>query len=181
LVKVLRAVCILPTLQRCVLTTIASVIMLFCSAEPFIKRCLSTGGSILLLAPSTLEVAEASYEKLVESFGLLDMSLAKCVQAFLNMPQDDLWKKVPVGVSLLPVIDDETVHGHPNFAYISSSEDSTSFPIPGRRWCESPMIGDSTPGANVLAYAGVDARNPNIAQVHQVSSQHPISPTVGCE
>jgi carboxylesterase type B len=157
------------------LTIAVSVTMLLCSEEPFMKRCLATGGSVLLLAPSTLEVAEATYEKLVDAFGLVDKSPEERVQEILNMPQDDLWKKMPVGAPLLPVIDGETIIGHPNFAAISSLEDSTSFPIPGRKWCESLMIGDSALDANILAYMGIDARMPGLAKTFTESVQNTLS------
>jgi carboxylesterase type B len=160
---------------KLVLTTAVSVTMLMCSEEPFMKRCLATGGSVLLLAPSTLEVAEATYEKLVDAFGLVDKSPEERVQAILNMPQDDLWRKIPVGASLLPVIDGETVIGHPNFAAISTLQDSASFPMPGRKWCESLMVGDSTLDANILAYMGIDARKSGLARTFAESVQNTLS------
>ncbi|KAF2028141.1 carboxylesteras-like protein [Setomelanomma holmii] len=141
-----------------------SVTMLLCSEEPQMKRCLSTGGAVLLFAPFPLEVAEASYNKIVEALGLAGKSPEERIQALLNAPQDDLWQKVPMSAPLLPVIDGETVPGHPDFAAVSSREDSAVFAMPGRKWCQSLMIGESKLDANILAYMGLDGRNPGIAR-----------------
>jgi hypothetical protein len=138
--------------------------MMLCSEKPLMKRCLSTGGAVLLFAPFALEAAEASYQKLVDAFGLADKSPEERIQALLSLPQDDLWQKAPMDAPLLPTIDDETVPGHPDFSTISSVEDSAKFSMPGRKWCEALMIGESKLDANILAYMGLDARNPGIAQ-----------------
>jgi carboxylesterase type B len=155
-----------------------SVTMLLCSEEPLMKRCLSTGGAVLLFAPFPLEVAETSYSKIVEALGLLDKSTEERIQALLSIPQDDLWQKVPTGTPLLPVVDGETVPGHPTFISISSHENNPDFSMPGRKWCSSLMIGESKLDANILAYMGMDARNPGIAKkfidsVHTTLSSHP--------
>ncbi|KAH7379270.1 carboxylesterase-like protein [Phaeosphaeria sp. MPI-PUGE-AT-0046c] len=155
-----------------------SVTMMLCSKEPLMKRCLSTGGAVLLFAPFPLEVAETSYQKLIEAFGLSEKSPEERIKALLAMPQDDLWQKAPQDAPLLPVVDGDIVPGHPDFGSISSVEDSTNFPMPGRNWCEALMIGDSKLDANILAYLGLDARNPGIAQkfiesVNRTLSSHP--------
>ncbi|KAH7061621.1 Alpha/Beta hydrolase protein [Paraphoma chrysanthemicola] len=155
-----------------------STTLLLCSEEPQMKRCFSTGGAILLFAPLPLEAAEASYNKVIESLGLSAKSPEDRIHALLNGPHDDLWQKVPMNVPLSPVIDGETVPGHPDFATISSLEDSSKFAMPGRKWCSSLMIGDSQLDANIVAYMGLDARNPGIAQqfcdsVQKSLSSHP--------
>ncbi|KAH4057476.1 hypothetical protein HBI24_137270 [Parastagonospora nodorum] len=156
-----------------------SVTMFLCSKEPIMKRCLSTGGAVLLFAPLPLEAAEASYNTIVKALGLSDKSPEERIQALLSIPQDDLWQKVPMGAPLLPTIDGGvTVPGSPDFVTISSLEDSERFPMPGRKWCESLMIGESKLDANILAYMGMDSRNPGIAQkfvdsVNKTLSSHP--------
>lgn len=132
----------------------------------------------MLFAPLPQEVAEASYKKLVEALDLSEESPEERLQALLSIPPDDLWQKVPLGTPLLPVVDGETVPGHPNFLTISSHEDSAIFSMPGRKWCSSLMIGESKLDANILAYMGLDARNPGIAQkfidsVRTTLSSHP--------
>lgn len=128
------------------------------------KRCLSTGGAVLLFKPLPLEAAEAAYKNIVEALGLADKSPEERVQGLLSIPQDDLWQKVPIGTPLLPVTDNVTVPGFPDFATVSSQEDSPSFPMPGRKWCSSVMIGESALDGNILSYLALDARNPGIAQ-----------------
>jgi hypothetical protein len=164
LAKALAGVRLLQTDLNQALIEAVSVTMFLCSKEPIMKRCLSTGGAILLFAPFPLEAAEASYQKLVETLGLSHMSPSDRINALLSIPQDDLWQKVPPDAPLLPTIDGELVPGHPDFVTTSSVEDSANFSMPGRKWCEALMIGESKLDANILAYMGMDARNPGIAQ-----------------
>jgi carboxylesterase type B len=152
-----------------------SVTMLLCSEEPQMKRCLSTGGAVLLFAPFPMEAAEASYSQIIEALGLTDKSPEERIQGLLNAPQDHLWQKVPMTAPLLPVIDGETVPGQPDFKTISSLEDSSAFAMPGRKWCESLMIGESKLDANILAYMGLDGRNPGIARKFCESVQKSLS------
>lgn len=107
------------------------------------KRCLSTGGAVLLFAPIPLAVAEDSYQKITEALGLAEKSPEERIEALLNAPVDDLWQKVPIGTPLLPAFDGDTVPGVPDFKIVSSQEDSLAFPMPGRKWCKSLMIGES--------------------------------------
>lgn len=146
------------------LTALVSVTMMLCSKEPLMKRCLSTGGAVLLFKPLPLEVAEASYKAIIEGLGLADKSSEERIKALLSIPQDDLWQKVPQSAPLLPVMDNYTVPGVPDFTIVSSQKDNPSFLMPGRKWCSGLMIGESKLDANILAYLGLDARNPGIAK-----------------
>lgn len=141
--KVLVDVCADTRMARTVLTIPVSVTMFLCSKEPLMKRCLSTGGAVLLFKPIPFSVAESSYEKVVEAFGLADKSPAERIDAILTIPIDDLWQKVPMGTPLLPALDGETVPGVPDFPTVSSKEDNATFLMPGRKWCSSLMIGES--------------------------------------
>ncbi|KAF2682348.1 carboxylesteras-like protein [Lentithecium fluviatile CBS 122367] len=140
-----------------------SVTMLLLSKQPLMKRCLSTGGAVLLFKPIPEVVAEAAYQKIVEAFGLADKLPEDRIKALLTLPVDDLWQKVPLGTPLLPSMDGETVPGEPSFLTVASQEDDPRFLIPGRKWCSALMIGESKLDANILAYMGLDARSPGIA------------------
>jgi carboxylesterase type B len=120
-----------------------SVTMLLLSKEPLMKRCLSTGGAVLLFKPIPAAAAEASYQKVIEAFRLTDKTPEDRIKSLLTLPVDDLWQKVPMGVPLLPSVDGETVPGEPNFITVSSQEDDPAFVIPGRKWCAALMIGES--------------------------------------
>jgi carboxylesterase type B len=120
-----------------------SVTMLLLSKEPLMKRCLSTGGAVLLFKPIPSAAAEASYQKIIEAFGLIDKTPEDRIKSLLTLPIDDLWQKVPMGVPLLPSVDGETVPGQPDFVSVSSQEDDPAFAIPGRKWCAALMIGES--------------------------------------
>ncbi|KAF1937900.1 alpha/beta-hydrolase [Clathrospora elynae] len=141
-----------------------AVTLFLCSKEPLMMRCLATGGTVLLFKPISESVAESAYQKIIEAFGLADMSPEDRIDALLNMPMDDLWQKVPTGAQLLPSVDGDTVPGTPNFQTVSSQEYSPSFIVPGRKWCKALMVGESKLDANIFAYLGLDARNPGIAQ-----------------
>jgi hypothetical protein len=152
--------------------------MLLCSKQPIMKRCLSTGGATLLFAPLPLEAAESSYKAITSALGLADKSPSDRIHALLSLPQDDLWQKLPPGAPLLPTVDGEIVPGHPDFVTVSSLEDSAKFSMPGRKWCEALMIGESKLDANILAYMGLDSRNAGIAakfteSVNQTLKAHP--------
>ncbi|KAF2874797.1 carboxylesteras-like protein [Massariosphaeria phaeospora] len=154
--------------------------MLLFSKEPLMKRCLSTGGAVLLFAPIPPSVAEGVYEKVMEAFGLTDKSPEDRIKALLTIPADELWQKVPMGLPLTPSIDGETVPGAPNFAQVSSQSDDPEMQIPGRKWCSAFMIGESKMDANILAYISLDARNPGIAAkfVESVNKTLSSSPEV---
>ncbi|KAF1949059.1 alpha/beta-hydrolase [Byssothecium circinans] len=155
-----------------------SVTMFLLSKEPLMKRCLSTGGAALLFRPIPESVAEATYQKVIEIFGLADKPPEERIKALLTIPIDDLWQKVPPSTPLFPSVDGETVPGAPNFLNVSSKETHPEFPIPGREWCSALMIGESKLDGNVLAYIALDSRNPGIASkfissVNQTLSSHP--------
>ena len=107
------------------------------------KRCLSTGGAVLLFKPIAFEAAEPSYQKIIEAFGLTDKSPEERIKALLQIPMDDLWQKVPMGLPLLPTFDGETVPGMPDFEIVSSQDDNPAFLMPGRKWCSALMLGES--------------------------------------
>ncbi|KAI8940531.1 hypothetical protein NX059_004209 [Plenodomus lindquistii] len=152
-----------------------SVTMLLCSEEPLMKRCLSTGGAVLLFAPIPKEVTEAAYEQVIEALGLKDKSPEERIEALLRVPVDDLWQKVPPTVPMIPSHDGDIVPGFPTFDIVSSKEDSKEFPMPGRKWCKSLMIGESRFDASILAYTVLDARKSNIAQAFTDSVNKTLS------
>ncbi|KAI4685004.1 uncharacterized protein J4E88_004447 [Alternaria novae-zelandiae] len=141
-----------------------SATVLLCSEEPLMKRCLSTGGAVLLFKPIPDFVAESSYQKAIEAFGLTDKSPEDRIKALLSIPLDDLWQKVPPTAPMLPSVDKDTMPGSPDFLTVSSQEDSPAFMMPGRKWCKAFMIGESKLDANIIAYLGLDARKPGVAQ-----------------
>ncbi|KAF1996665.1 alpha/beta-hydrolase [Amniculicola lignicola CBS 123094] len=155
-----------------------SATMLLMSKEPLMKRCLSTGGAVLLFKPIPAAVAEIAYQTVINAFGLADKTPEERIKALLEVPVDDLWQKIPPATPLLPSIDGDTVPGEPSFLSVSSKEDDPSFTIPGRKWCASMMIGESKLDANIIAWLGLDGKNPGIAakfvtHVENALSAHP--------
>lgn len=131
------------------LTRAVSATVLLCSKEPLMKRCLSTGGAILLFKPIPEFVAESSYQQAIEAFGLKEMSPEERIKALLSISLDDLWQKIPPTAPMLPSVDGFTMPGSPDFHTISSQEDSPAFTMPGRKWCKAFMIGDSKLDVNI--------------------------------
>jgi hypothetical protein len=117
--------------------------MFLCSKEPLMKRCLSTGGSVLLFKPISEFMAESAYRRVIEAFGLANKSPEDRIEALLSIPADDLWQKVPMEVLMMPSVDGDTVPGSSDFLTVSSQEDSPIFMMPGRKWCKALMIGES--------------------------------------
>lgn len=117
--------------------------MLLLSEEPLMKRCLSTGGAILLFKPIPEVVAESAYQNVIKAFGLEEKSPEDRIKALMSVPVNDLWQKVPQGTPMLPSVDGETVTGEPSFLAVASQEDDPRFLIPGRKWCSALMIGES--------------------------------------
>jgi hypothetical protein len=117
--------------------------MFLSSKEPLMKRCLSTGGAVLLFKPIPPVVTESAYETIIQAFGLADKSPEERIKSLLSIPADELWQKVPLGVPLLPSVDGDTVPGVADFEIVSSEHDDPRFPMPGRKWCEAFMIGES--------------------------------------
>lgn len=122
--------------------------MMLASKEPLMKRCLSTGGAVLLFKPLPEVVTEGAYQMIVGALGLADKSPEERIQALLNVPADDLWQKIPPGTPLMPAVDHDTVPGIPDFPLISSQSDDPRFLLPGRKWCSALMIGNSTLDVN---------------------------------
>ena len=107
------------------------------------KRGLSTGGALLLSKLMPEPATEATYQQVIEAFGLADKSPEDRIKALLSAPVDDLWQKVPMNAPLQPSIDGDIIPGSPDFLTVSSQNDSSTFKMPGRKWCKAFMIGDS--------------------------------------
>lgn len=129
--------------------------MFLCSKEPIMKRCLSTGGAVLLFKPLSLDIAETAYQQVVEAFGLKDKSPQDRIKALLEIPTEDLWQKVPMNAPILPVVDCITVPGIPDFKMVSSQADNSAFLMPGRKWCKALMIGESKLDVCILAQISI--------------------------
>ncbi|KAF1975707.1 carboxylesteras-like protein [Bimuria novae-zelandiae CBS 107.79] len=140
-----------------------AVIMLLTSKEPLMKRCLITGGAVLLFKPLPEAVTEATYQKVIDALGLAEKTPEERIKALLSVPVDDLWQKIPPGTLLTPSIDNETVPGIATFPIVSSQFDDPAFPMPGRKWCSAVMIGDSKLDCSILYYLGMSEMLPNIA------------------
>ena len=117
--------------------------MLLLSEEPLMKRCMSTGGAVLLFKPLPTVVAESTYQSVIKALGLSDKSPKDRIKSLLSVPADELWQKLPPGAPLTPVADGDTVPGIPTFVNVANPDSEPGFAIPGRKWCAGLMIGES--------------------------------------
>lgn len=124
-------------------STAVSSTMLLLSEEPLMKRCMSTGGAVLLFKPLPSVVAESTYQGVIKALGLSDKSPEDRIKSLLTVPADELWQKLPPGSPLTPVADGDTVPGIPNFVNVANPDTEPGFSIPGRKWCAGLMIGES--------------------------------------
>jgi hypothetical protein len=112
------------------------------SEEPLFKRFVSMSGTSLMLPPLPLPVAESAYVSVAKALNLENLSGPERVKAIVEMPIETLLAKTPPTIPLMPVIDGDIIPGPTTFSQISSKVDDPTFPIPGKQWCESLLVGD---------------------------------------
>lgn len=99
-------------------------------------------GSTLLVKPLPLPVSEFVYASVVKALDLENLSGPERVKAILEIPIKDLLEKIPPTMPLMPVVDGDIIPGVPTFSQISDKAEDPTYPIPGKQWCKSLMIGD---------------------------------------
>lgn len=103
------------------------------SEEKLFKRVMAMSGTSLLLPPLPLPVAEATYQAVVKSLGLQDLSPGKRVERLKTMPAAELREKT-MGFPLLPVADPRRPLAAESFAGLRCASVENG--------CESLLLGD---------------------------------------
>jgi hypothetical protein len=134
------------------------------SKEPLFKRCISMAGTPLMLKPLSPPVTKAAYQSIMQVFGLKDRSVEERIQDLRHMSSNELAEKTPMTVPLVPFLDGEIVTDTDNFAKLRGQVD-----LPGWKWCEELMIGESQHDGNVFWFMGLAQRKAGIAEALSAS------------
>jgi hypothetical protein len=113
--------------------------LLLQSERPLFDRAILTGGSSLLIPPSTAEYQEWVYQQAIGALGLQSASPTDRIYALCSMPIEDFMAKLEAPLSYRPMLDDDIVPFAATYAMVSDLE---SKEIPARIWLKSLMIGD---------------------------------------
>lgn len=87
--------------------------------QPLFRRVVSMGGTRLFPSPLPLEVAEGVYEAMITALGVQLSSVADRIKTLLDMDTDELLRKIPATLPLMPVVDGEIVREMPTFTKIA--------------------------------------------------------------
>jgi hypothetical protein len=99
-------------------------------------------GTTLMLQPLPPQVPEFVYATAIKSVGAEELSSQERIQNLLDLPAEDLATLIPPTLPLIPVVDGDIIPGNVNFEQMSSKDDPSGVPMPGRKWCEELLIGD---------------------------------------
>lgn len=72
--------------------------------------------------------------------GLADLEPEERIQRLLTIPLDEVIAKIPPYIAFMPTVDGDILPCRPTFAAISDPADES---MPGKRWADGLMIGDS--------------------------------------
>ena len=110
------------------------------SEEKVYNRAIATGGSCLLVPPCGPDAYERVYQQVLGVLGLGSLSAEERIEKLLGMPADEVIAKIPPFVRFVPMVDGDTVPVKPSYAAIGDPNDES---MPGKRWADGLMIGDS--------------------------------------
>ena len=96
-------------------------------------------GTSLLMKPLPPFVADFGYTTVLKALNLDHLTAAERVKALRSTPVEELLK-LPPTAPMLPMIDDDLIPSMVSFDQISTKGSDPA--LPGKRWCESLMIGD---------------------------------------
>lgn len=129
----------------------ASVAYHLQSEQPLFRRAVPMSGTPLLVKPMPLQAAEGGYAGALKALGLESKSTEEQIEALLNIPGEEMLEKTGRSVHVGPVEDGEILKGMPSFDVISRPVATSEFPLPGRLWCESLMVGDCAFDGNIMS------------------------------
>lgn len=110
------------------------------SEEKLYNRAIATGGSCLLIPPSTAEDQERTYQQVLTVLGLDKLEPEQRIQQLLTLPLDEAIAKLPPYIAFSPLTDGDIVPCRPTYAAIADPADQS---MPGKQWTDGLAIGDS--------------------------------------
>lgn len=90
-----------------------------------------------MLKPISKEMAEESFERVVEAFGLGGLGDEERVRKLVELDVRDIVEKTPMGVPLVPFVDGELVTGYLGFRELEEAKERGL----GKSWCRALMTG----------------------------------------
>jgi len=111
----------------------------------------------------------------IKTLGLDDASAAERITKLLAIPAEELVAKLPPTVPMMPFVDGDIIPGSPNFEIVSSTAEHQDLPTPGRKWCESLMIGDCQFDGQVFSVMTLSHRIKDIAKAFCTSMNNSFS------
>ncbi|EWC44411.1 hypothetical protein DRE_01237 [Drechslerella stenobrocha 248] len=118
----------------------AAVTTLLWQEKPLFTKLIAMGGTCCLISPAPLEVHDSVFKKAMDNLGLSDQPFEGQLAVLLAMPLEDLVTRTFQKVPALPVVDGSFL---PKLHGITGFSDPEDLSIPGKRWCDSMIIGDS--------------------------------------
>ena len=96
-----------------------------------------------MMKPLPPPLSEFAYDSVIQALGLKDLPTPERVEALQKLPAAELLTKVPPGIPLMPVVDGDLIPDAVSFLQISAPGEDVGFSIPGKKWCEDLLIGDT--------------------------------------
>ncbi|KAJ9132448.1 Carboxylic ester hydrolase [Pleurostoma richardsiae] len=118
------------------------------SQKPRFERAIMTGGSSLLMAPTTVEQQERVYTRVIEALALESAAPSDRIRSLCTLPLAEIMERLPPATSFVPMIDGELVPFAATYAMVS---DRHSQEISGKRWLKGLMVGDCQFDASSMA------------------------------
>ncbi|KAF3763587.1 hypothetical protein M406DRAFT_49189 [Cryphonectria parasitica EP155] len=130
--------------------------------EPLFSQLVALGGSPLI-QPIPINVAEIAYGIAIGALGLDKLPPAEQVQALLDIPAQDLRKKLDgAGFPLTAVVDEHSIKVTPTLTGLADTDALKSL-FPGVGWCKSIMMGDAQLDGMIIGITALAHRTDNLA------------------
>ncbi|KAK6371450.1 hypothetical protein LTS17_008700 [Exophiala oligosperma] len=135
--------------------------LLLQSPELLFQQLISMGGTPLLLPDLPRVVSEDVYSTIAAALNVDKLSAEERVNYILNCPMEELYSKLPPGLPLIPVVDDDLVKALPT--YKQTLKYGPTEMLPGMTWCKRLLIGDCQFDGSIYKGA-LDTHLPNLGK-----------------
>ncbi|KAH7230340.1 carboxylesterase-like protein [Fusarium solani] len=144
---------------------------LLLSQEPLAKRLVCLSGCPPFLGQLPLQAADQIAKQAYKCLGQEDLASTEQVQRLLEIPAENFWTLLPMGLPMLPVIDGDIIPQEFDFRTLSQGKDT----LPGTQWVEGLLIGDSKLDGSIMAYLGLLVRKDGIAEAFRNSATRSLA------
>ncbi|VUC37792.1 unnamed protein product [Clonostachys rosea] len=103
----------------------------------------------------------------IAMLGLEDVDSSQIFQKLLEIPADDFLSKIPPSSPNMPVIDGDLIPSQFTFKSYDGGHDV----LPGQKWIEGIVVGQSTLDSSIMGYSGLLGRKEGIAKSFRVSAE----------